>query len=924
MSRTNTNAGGGGGGSGTVTSITGFDSIATNPGSITTDGTIALVNDTATPAASSFYGTNSSGVRGWFALPGGSVSQPTNQIVFGTGTGITSTAAWTSDGASFLNFTGTANNTQFLVDDSGQEISMSTNYLGSGRSFISVFASDASVGYLELGDVDGNNFGTIFRVDDPSQTFIFNKPNMVINGVPYQWTGTQGGVNTALINDSAGNLSWGAPAVTTDGVTITGDGTIGSPLAASASAPMLTFTQIAFGDSGNVMTSSPQLAYNGAYLTLQDTLTQNNAFINAGNSSATGTQNIGIGNSVGLGGTLFSLTTGSDNIVIGQSSGAGLNTGNANVIIGTGSVNTLDGSFENVIIGSNITSSSPFIGLSIALGSAANITASNQFVIGGTSSNAITQITVAGYPSTRDDSGTFTPVSFLYTDASGNILEAPLSAIPSSAALTATYVGYGSASNLLTGDSNFTRNDTTQETIIQRINGTATEGIYTNTALPVLSLLQGTTDGNSLDYVDSTNSRFASVASYLDPNSGTTGATILAGDANGQAGLNVDYDSTNQTWMTEMSTQDASGNPIAHVTVKNGPGNSGNPVIEGEYSPTSGSEKAGWYISDDGSGNPTSEIGWSSGTGPGNRVLVSMGGIDAITPTRFGVEDQSGNSYINVDSSSLGGIVSLGDVNSAHSTNFSGFLEIDNATQAYGVVNFYQQHGANSYFSINGSVSGGEFTYGIGDMQNAHFGAAIIIDDNGGGVAISTRDIQIGSPGSLVSYVWPNAQALAAGYVLTNNGAGVLTWAPPIVAFSSVTGTPTTLSGYGITDAQLEAISGDLTGQTSAVSSVATVTSPNDGNKHTYSLGAYLNIITVTLDVIQVQVTYTDENGTSQTEAFFPPGLTSANIGSIGNFPMSTMNIRVNPNTAITIKTTLTTGTGSIVYDVGGTIQLLN
>lgn len=151
-----------------------------------------------------------------------------------------------------------------------------------------------------------------------------------------------------------------------------------------------------------------------------------------------------------------------------------------------------------------------------------------------------------------------------------------------------------------------------------------------------------------------------------------------------------------------------------------------------------------------------------------------------------------------------------------------------------------------------------------------------------------------------IPYVFPSFQG-GAGTALTNDGSGNLSWST----------------------AQSSAVSGDLTGQTGAVTTVATVTSPNDGSKHTYSLGAYLNITAVTLDVVQEQVIYTDENGTSQTESFFPSGLTSGGVGTVGNFPMQTMNIRVNPNTAVTVKTILTTGTGSIAYDVGGTIQLL-
>lgn len=59
-----------GGGGGGITAITGFDSVLTIPGTIISTGTISLVNDTATPGASMVYGTNSSGVRGWFPSTG--------------------------------------------------------------------------------------------------------------------------------------------------------------------------------------------------------------------------------------------------------------------------------------------------------------------------------------------------------------------------------------------------------------------------------------------------------------------------------------------------------------------------------------------------------------------------------------------------------------------------------------------------------------------------------------------------------------------------------------------------------------------------------------------------------------------------------------------------------------------------------------
>lgn len=112
----------------------------------------------------------------------------------------------------------------------------------------------------------------------------------------------------------------------------------------------------------------------------------------------------------------------------------------------------------------------------------------------------------------------------------------------------------------------------------------------------------------------------------------------------------------------------------------------------------------------------------------------------------------------------------------------------------------------------------------------------------------------------------------------------------------------------------------DLTAQSGATT-ITTATSTNDGIPHTYRIGGYINVTAVTLDVAQVQVTYTDENNTGATATFFPQGLTSANIASTGNFPLPSQDIRVKANTLMTVKTILTTGTGSITYDVGGNIE---
>lgn len=112
----------------------------------------------------------------------------------------------------------------------------------------------------------------------------------------------------------------------------------------------------------------------------------------------------------------------------------------------------------------------------------------------------------------------------------------------------------------------------------------------------------------------------------------------------------------------------------------------------------------------------------------------------------------------------------------------------------------------------------------------------------------------------------------------------------------------------------------DLTAQTAANTSVATYTTTADGS---YRIGGYVNITAVTVDVIEMQVTYTDENSTSQTANFFTQGATSALLSAVGNSAFPTIDIRCKTGTAITVKTTLTTGTGSISYDAGATITKL-
>lgn len=114
--------------------------------------------------------------------------------------------------------------------------------------------------------------------------------------------------------------------------------------------------------------------------------------------------------------------------------------------------------------------------------------------------------------------------------------------------------------------------------------------------------------------------------------------------------------------------------------------------------------------------------------------------------------------------------------------------------------------------------------------------------------------------------------------------------------------------------------SADLTGQTTAVASVAAYTPGANG---TYRVGVYVTITAISLDVLNIQVDYTDETNTARTQTFVPVGLTSANLSAVGASVFPTLDVRAKLGVAITVKTVLITGTGSITYDVGATVEKL-
>lgn len=111
----------------------------------------------------------------------------------------------------------------------------------------------------------------------------------------------------------------------------------------------------------------------------------------------------------------------------------------------------------------------------------------------------------------------------------------------------------------------------------------------------------------------------------------------------------------------------------------------------------------------------------------------------------------------------------------------------------------------------------------------------------------------------------------------------------------------------------------DSISQSGALATVTSYVVPGSGGFNTYRVGGYINVTAISVDVIQLQVTYTDERSTSRTQSFFVQGATTG-ISAAGANGYSPIDIRVKQGTTITVGTILTTGTGTVTYDVGANI----
>ena len=125
---------------------------------------------------------------------------------------------------------------------------------------------------------------------------------------------------------------------------------------------------------------------------------------------------------------------------------------------------------------------------------------------------------------------------------------------------------------------------------------------------------------------------------------------------------------------------------------------------------------------------------------------------------------------------------------------------------------------------------------------------------------------------------------------------------------------------YTVSSLPVALATADLTGQTAAIT-VASYAVPS-GSNHTYSIGVYLTVSSVSGDSVAVQVSWTDETSASRTQSLISSGATTSKMGATGAYLFSPVELRAKAGTTISLQTTLPTSSGSIGYDVGGDITL--
>lgn len=192
---------------------------------VNTAGTVALVNDSATPGASKYYGTNAASTLGYYAIPVSGINQLTGDVTAGPGTG--------SQAASLV---ATSNSTLTTLSALSLPYSQITGAPSAGVSALAAVGASPNA-----------NAATISGTTLNLQPFSSAQPGVVL---------ASGGGSTNFLRADG---TWAAPAGTGGITALTGDGTATGPGSVAFTLATVNTNTGSFGSS----TSIPSFTVNG-------------------------------------------------------------------------------------------------------------------------------------------------------------------------------------------------------------------------------------------------------------------------------------------------------------------------------------------------------------------------------------------------------------------------------------------------------------------------------------------------------------------------------------------------------------------------------------------------------------------------------------------------------------------------------------
>lgn len=369
-----------------------------------------------------------------------------------------------------------------------------------------------------------------------------------------------------------------------------------------------------------------------------------------------------------------------------------------------------------------------------------------------------------------------------------------------------------------------------------------------------------------------------------------------------------------------------------------------------------------WYL-------PSDHYGTLAMTSDINTAV--SGTINSIA--KFTGSNGIGNSLI-TDNGSTVTIGTSADVTGAPVGSISNTLYDNSATSGVILGNMFRQNytgawtsGSNQGLENYQKLSGGNKNIALGIISNQEWAgttgtAADIRAYQSGIIASSTGTTAITASNNYLSSAVASKSGAASGLTITaayqfhatsfdtrgitytnkwsfygDSGAGVLNVADGAIFGGAVNTSGNTITGktespgtnstalastaFVLANSSTKPVVTNLTSQT-ASTTIATGSLAADV---TYSVGAYVMVNSIAVDVLKVQYSWTALDGTVKTQDVFLQGSSPTNLmPTAGYYALPTLNIRAKSGTSISVIYALATGGGTINYDPTAIFEQLN